>query len=49
MKKVKKIKKLFSLKESTVKAIEELAKQENRKFSTIVDLAIEFIYKKKQD
>ena len=36
MEKVKKFKKLFSLKESTVKATEELA-----------DLAIEFIYKKK--
>lgn len=49
MKKVKKVRRLYLLKESTVKAIEEMAEKESRKLSAIIDLAIEAIYKKKQD
>ena len=49
MQKVKKVKRLYLLKETTVKAIEEMAEKESRNLSTIIDLAIKSVYEEKQN
>ncbi len=46
--KEEKVRKTYYLKESTVKMLEKLAENQSRKLSTIIDLAIEKVYKKQQ-
>jgi|GEM_PF-6243093 len=49
MEKLKKVKRLYLLKEATVKKIEEMAEKESRNLSTIIDLAIKSVYEEKQN